>query len=258
MARTLAFLHAHPDDEALLTSGTMARAVAEGQRVLLITATSGGEGLADADLGHGDELAGRRLAELRASADVLGVDRLVTLDYPDSGLAGDAEPADGARPFCQVPAPEVAERLAPILEQEGVDTLIGYDPSGGYGHPDHRHIHTVAVEVARRCEIPRLFAATQPRWPYAIVGGVCAAAMKAGARFPEDFDPALFSNAYLPNAEITHRVDVRDYLDSKRASMAAHASQATGGDVRTLGVLLGLPRPVFSAILGTEYYQRMW
>ncbi|MEY2965314.1 MAG: hypothetical protein RLZZ228_1127, partial [Actinomycetota bacterium] len=27
---TLVFLHAHPDDEALLTAGTMARAAAEG------------------------------------------------------------------------------------------------------------------------------------------------------------------------------------------------------------------------------------
>ena len=38
-ARTLVVFHAHPDDEALLTAGTMARAAAEGHRVVLVVAT---------------------------------------------------------------------------------------------------------------------------------------------------------------------------------------------------------------------------
>ena len=50
MPQTLVFLHAHPDDEALLTAGTMARASSEGQRVVLITATSGEAGLAAHEL----------------------------------------------------------------------------------------------------------------------------------------------------------------------------------------------------------------
>ena len=46
MTRTLVAFHAHPDDEALLTSGTMARAAAEGHRVVLVLATDGALGLA--------------------------------------------------------------------------------------------------------------------------------------------------------------------------------------------------------------------
>ena len=38
-ARTLVVFHAHPDDEALLTAGTMARAAAAGHRVVLVVAT---------------------------------------------------------------------------------------------------------------------------------------------------------------------------------------------------------------------------
>ena len=56
---TLVFLHAHPDDEALLTAGTMARAAAEGQRVVLVVATDGAEGLASSDMAAGG-LAARR------------------------------------------------------------------------------------------------------------------------------------------------------------------------------------------------------
>ena len=45
MAFTLVAFHAHPDDEALLTAGTMARASDEGHRVVLVVATDGGVGL---------------------------------------------------------------------------------------------------------------------------------------------------------------------------------------------------------------------
>jgi LmbE family N-acetylglucosaminyl deacetylase len=66
-----------------------------------------------------------------------------------------------------------------------------------------------------------------------------------------------FMNAFTPRSEITHRVNVRDFVDFKRAALRAHASQASGGDVRTLSALLALPRPLFSLLLGTEFYQRL-
>jgi hypothetical protein len=129
-SRTLVFVHAHPDDEALLTAGTMARAVAEGNRVVLIVATDGAAGLSDAD--HAEDLAAHRQEELSRSAHILGVDRLINLGYADSGLHG--EVADG---FAHQPKFAVAKLIAAILDDENCDILIGYDPSGGYGHPDH-------------------------------------------------------------------------------------------------------------------------
>ncbi|WP_233599064.1 PIG-L deacetylase family protein [Amycolatopsis sp. WAC 01375] len=41
---TIAAFHAHPDDEALLTGGTLARAAADGHRVVLVVATIGMKG----------------------------------------------------------------------------------------------------------------------------------------------------------------------------------------------------------------------
>jgi len=41
MAGTLVCFHAHPDDEVITTGGTIARAVAEGHRVVLVFATRG-------------------------------------------------------------------------------------------------------------------------------------------------------------------------------------------------------------------------
>src|SRR5206468_1414750 len=60
---TLVAFHAHPDDEALLTAGTLARAAAEGHRVVLVVATAGEAGLVEGGR-TGPALASRRLAEL--------------------------------------------------------------------------------------------------------------------------------------------------------------------------------------------------
>ena len=46
MGHTLVAFHAHPDDEALTTGGTLAKAAGAGHRVVLVTATDGAVGLA--------------------------------------------------------------------------------------------------------------------------------------------------------------------------------------------------------------------
>src|SRR5687768_15984802 len=86
--RTVAFLHAHPDDEAIFTGATMHRLARRGARVVLITATAGEEGPARTPVPPGRTLAEVRLAELERSCAELGVDRLVLLDHRDSGMAG--------------------------------------------------------------------------------------------------------------------------------------------------------------------------
>ena len=250
---TLVFLHAHPDDEALLTAGTRARAVAEGQRVVLVVATDGAAGLAASEMSAGDGgLAARRRAELEESCAVLGVHRLVSLGYADSGLHGDAEQVDdGPVPLCRVPVAESAAALAVVLVEEGADVLVTYDANGGYGHPDHVRVHELGVRAAEMAGTPRVFEATVPR--DLIVRAIRLAAKVY--RFPPEFDPTSFERAYTASAYITHRVDVRAYLAQKRASMAAHASQATADDGdRTLAAFLRMPAPLYRLVFKTEWY----
>jgi LmbE family N-acetylglucosaminyl deacetylase len=169
------------------------------------------------------------------------------LGFADSGL--DGEVAGG---FAQQPVQVVAGSIATICDHVGADVLIGYDPRGGYGHPDHVQIHRSTRAAAGTCvRRPRLFEATLPREPI-------AGAVRLAARLrltPDDFDPAAFDRSWTPRAQITHRVDVRRYIAAKDASLRAHGSQATSNStMRTLGVLTRLPGPVQSILLGTEYY----
>ena len=241
---TLVFVHAHPDDEALLTSGTMARAAAEGQRVVLVVATDGAAGLTSAEYREG--LADIRRAEVEESARHLGVARVVHLGYADSGMDGSAFGG-----FATAPLDDVSGQISDVVGVEAADVVVGYDRSGGYGHPDHVRVHEAVRQAARRSPDTRLFEATLPREPIATAVKLAAATRLT----PDEFDPGEFARAWTPRRQITHRVDVSRHLPAKRASLAAHASQAAAdGTTRTLAVLNRLPDFAFRRLLGTEYY----
>jgi LmbE family N-acetylglucosaminyl deacetylase len=247
MPFTLVAFHAHPDDEALLTAGTLARAAAEGHRVVLVTATSGEAGLVRGG-GTGPALATRRRAELEQSARTLGCARVEVLRYADSGMHGEA---GGAEAFSRADLEEAAGLLRDILVEESADVLTIYDPAGGYGHPDHVQVSRVGVRAAELAGTPSVLEATVDR-----------TALQRALRLvhhlpgiPADFDPGRFDRAYTDRGRLTHRVDVRRYAAAKRASMAAHVSQAGADEgTRTLAVLLRLPRPLFRFALGREWY----
>jgi LmbE family N-acetylglucosaminyl deacetylase len=250
---TIVAFHAHPDDEALLTGGTLARAAAEGHRIVLVTATAGEAGLSAEALQQDGRLAERRLAELRQSAAALGCARVVLLGYPDSGWGVPTDPSVvGAVPFAMLDPAEPAARLAEILREEQAEVLTIYDERGGYGHPDHIQVHQAGVLAAELAGTPVVLEATVDRDTLRRVARVMAWVPGLSRLVPE----SRFASAYLPRSEVTHRVDVRRHLAAKRAALSAHATQATGGgSVRTVALLLRLPRPLLGVVLGREWYR---
>jgi LmbE family N-acetylglucosaminyl deacetylase len=252
-SHTLVAFHAHPDDEALLTSGTLARAAAEGHRVVVVVATDGALGLAAESYAADGGLGARRLEELRRSASALGVARVVYLGYADSGLGPELYPDPPERVrFLRAPLEEAADRLAEILREEDASVLTTYDRNGGYGHRDHVRVHEVGERAAYLAGTPRVLQATVPR-------DTIARAVALVARvypFPADFDKTSFSRAFSARSAITHRIDVHRYAAAKRASMRAHASQssAEGGADRTLAAFLRIPRPLYDLVFGREWF----
>jgi len=259
MSFTLVTFHAHPDDESLLTAGVMAKAAAEGHRVVLVVATAGevgdaAEAFKDADAG---DLGRARRAELQRSADILGVARVELLGYRDTGLdhdqpGGIPAQADPAA-FALADIDAAATKLAAILREEQADVLTTYDHHGGYGHPDHLQVHRVGARAAELAGTPVVLEATINRDLMQMGVGI---AQSLGYEVPESFNPATLETWFVPEAEITHAVDVSAFLDVKRASMQAHQSQATsaqGGD-RSLALFLSLPPEYFAMAFGTEWY----
>lgn len=249
MPYTVVSFHAHPDDEALFTAGTLARAAAEGHRVVLVTATAGGVGLVSSGVAAAGNLADLRAGELRRAAAAIGCHQVHLLGYEDSGMDGRAGP-DG-RAFSRVPVDEAARRLAGLLEATGADVLTVYDPAGGYGHPDHVQVHRVGIRAAQMAGTPVVLEATVDRRNLLRALRVLAALHLT----PPDWRPERFATAYADPERITHRVAVGRYAPAKRAAMAAHASQATADEgVRTLALFLRLPQPLFRSVFRHEWF----
>jgi N-acetyl-1-D-myo-inositol-2-amino-2-deoxy-alpha-D-glucopyranoside deacetylase len=277
-------VHAHPDDECMGTGGLIARSVAEGRRVDLVTCTNGEEGeIHDPDLDP-DEARPRlkeiRLRELAASLDALGrgAIRHHLLGYHDSGMMG-TESNERPEAFWNVDLEEPIGRVVRIIREARPAALVTYDSNGNYGHPDHINAYRVGVgaweaaadparypEAGEPYAVPKLYeiAFNRDSW-FAMMGEM----KERGIALPWDFDETLEGAAAgeateaesgaqpdswaesfgSPDAEITTRIDVSAYADAKRASMEAHRTQR-----QDMGWLLELPPDLQERALSPEHF----
>lgn len=246
---TLVSFQAHPDDESIGAGGMLAKAAAAGHRTVLVFATRGEHGeVEEGFLDPGETLGERRAKECMRSAEILGVKRVEFLGYVDSGMVGTPEnELDGS--FWTAPVDEAAERLAAILRDEAADIVTIYDSDGGYGHPDHIQVHRVGLRAAELAGTPRVFEGTMNRDH---IRRVIEEGVRAGA-IPADEVPDVTEDSTFgrPEALITTTVDVREHLTTKRASMAAHASQ-----ISETSFFLAMPADAFAASFGWEWFIR--
>ncbi len=243
---TLVTFHAHPDDEAIATGGTMAKAAADGHRVVLVLGTRGENGeVVDGYLQPGEQLWERRVKETAAAAEILGVSRVEFLGYVDSGMIGTPE-NDAPGCFWRAPVEEAAARLAAILGEEQADVLTAYDEHGTYGHPDHIQVHRVGLRAAELAGTPKVYMNTVNRDH---LRRSMEGAAEMGVEMPDDFDPSFLDTLGVSEDRITTSVDVVPFLDAKRRAMAAHGSQ-----ISETSFFLTMPPEQFEVGFGREWY----
>jgi len=244
---TLVTFHAHPDDEAIATGGVMARAAAEGHRVVLVVATKGEHGEVDEGvLDDGETLSERRVVETRRAAEILGVHRVEFLGYADSGMMGTPE-NDAPGSFWSADRDEAARRLGAILAEEQAHVLTVYDERGGYGHPDHIQVHRVGIRAAQLVGTPRVYESTINRDHILRLmrDHIAEIQEHVDAPDPDNFDMGV------TEGEITTTVDVRAFIERKRAAMAAHASQ-----IADSSFFLAMEPQAFREGFGYEWFIR--
>jgi len=245
---TLLLVHAHPDDEAISTGGVIMKAKAHGHRVVLVTATRGEAG----EIYNMDpretrpRLAVIRTEELKAAGDVLGVDRIEFLGYRDSGMIDTPENKD-PRSFHQARLDEAAGRLVVFLRDERPDVVVTYGEDGQYGHPDHIKAHFVTVAALDLLQKEgwspaKLYYTAIPR----------SMMEEFAKQYPDQAERRARQNmrvAGTPDALITTRIDVHDYVDQKRKAFEAHVSQNDPDSW-----FAGMAGQLLELALGTEYY----
>jgi LmbE family N-acetylglucosaminyl deacetylase len=249
---TVLFFHAHPDDEAIFTGGTIVRLRERGVRSSVLFATRGERGESPAGSLSGD-VGVIRETETEQAARTLGLTSFDFLDYEDSGMAG-AHDARSAKAFWSADPVRAADEVAAVAERVGATTLVTYDEWGIYGHPDHVKVHDVGVRAAALLGIATIYEATVDREYLHFVETHLVVEAGVGERAAE-YGPGRLGLAAapigMPTVAITTTVDVRAVLDTKREAMAAHASQ-----IPETASALQLPASAFAAVYGYEWFVR--
>jgi LmbE family N-acetylglucosaminyl deacetylase len=271
------FVHAHPDDECVGTGGSIARLVAEGVRVDLVTCTDGAEGeVHDPTLDPEEarpRLAAIRAGELACSLDALGGGAIHQhlLGYRDSGMIGTDANAH-ADAFWQADIEIATARLVEIVREARPGAIVTYDENGNYGHPDHINAARIAREAYTALAgspdaVERFYELAWSRERWEDVFGAMAelGIPRPWARDDEGEEAAAAGEASeagdqveedgfgRPDAEVTTRVDVSAFLDQKRRSMDCHRTQR-----QDMGWLLELPPDLGANVLGLETFVLRW
>jgi N-acetyl-1-D-myo-inositol-2-amino-2-deoxy-alpha-D-glucopyranoside deacetylase len=269
-SRRLLLVHAHPDDETITTGATMARYVAEGAQVTLLTCTLGEEGevlvpeLAQLAADQADQLGGYRMSELADAMAALGVTDTRWLGgagcYRDSGMIG--TPAnDKPRAFWNADLDEAVAHAVAVVREVRPQVVVTYDENGGYGHPDHIQAHRVAMgavdaaaDPGYRPELGEAWSVSKVYWcamPRSVVqhGIDALAAMGEASPFGElgDLDEVDF---VISDERVAAAVDGSAHAGRKDAAMRSFPTQiVVDGPFFALSNMLG------QEVLGTEYYQ---
>ncbi len=253
----LLFVHAHPDDETLTTGATIAHYAARGAQVQVLTCTLGEEGevigqrWAQLAADRADQLGGYRIGELTAALATLGVDGPRFLGGPgrwrDSGMAG-CPPRQQER-FVDGDFDEQTGALAKAIDDLRPHVVVTYDPDGGYGHPDHIHVHrvTTAAVAASDWQVPKLY------WTVTSASALTAG-LAAMTDVPDGWvtvsadDLPLFG--YSDDA-IDAALDLTAHGPARVAALKAHETQVSvSPDGRSFALSNNIALPVDS----TEYY----
>ncbi|MBC8075916.1 MAG: N-acetyl-1-D-myo-inositol-2-amino-2-deoxy-alpha-D-glucopyranoside deacetylase [Chloroflexales bacterium] len=259
---TLMIVHAHPDDEAIPTGGSLPRYAAEGVHTVLVTATRGEEGeivLPELDRPEVRARFGEfRTAELQQAAIILNVSDLEILGYRDSGMV-DTPSNNHPACFHMASPEEAAWRLVRLVRRYRPQVLMSYNEVGGYGHPDHIACHKATVAAFHAAGDParfpdagapwtpsKLYYANSPRKPLMRAWEqMRALGMETPLDNPE-FDITRFT---VPDEQVTTRVDVSAFLPQKIAALGCHRSQIRNG-----GWLLSVPEELRAEFFGHEHF----
>ncbi|MBM3943800.1 MAG: hypothetical protein FJ316_13005 [SAR202 cluster bacterium] len=254
-------IFAHPDDEGFGCGGTLALLASRGARITLVCATNGDVGqVSEARLTGCRTLGQVRQDELRQAAAVLGVQEVRFLNYRDSGMAGSLHNQNLAS-LHQASPPLAVGKLVSILRELRPGLVLTHDSTGGYGHPDHlavyRHVTQAVALAADPAAYPEQLAQGLQPWqppcfyyvafPRSAFRRMWRQMQAAGITPP--FASKDVDSLGCPDAAVTTTVDVRQFVETKAASLNCHRTQ-----IDPNGPFARLPAEQLNELMSTEYF----
>ncbi|MFC3898107.1 mycothiol conjugate amidase Mca [Lentzea rhizosphaerae] len=234
-------VHAHPDDESSKGAATMARYIAEGHDVMVVTCTDGGAGsILNPAMDRPDVLENMveiRREEMATAAKILGIQHR-WLGFKDSGLPeGDPKPPLPEGCFALVPLEESVPSLVQVIREFRPHVVVTYDENGGYPHPDHIRTHEISMAALDAAADPEFQPSLGEAWETQKVyysHGFSRAKLMA---FHEAMEARGMESPYtewLANWDanrpdvmdrVTTQVECADYFEIRDEALKAHATQ---------------------------------
>jgi mycothiol S-conjugate amidase len=232
-------VHAHPDDESSKGAATMARYVAEGVDVLVVTCTGGERGsVLNPRLQHDPNVQANlseiRRREMATAREILGVGQ-AWLGFVDSGLPeGDPLPPLPEGCFAMQDVAEAAGPLVRLVREFRPQVMTTYDENGGYPHPDHIMCHKISMVAFDAAGDPERYPDAGPAWrplklyynqtfsrarTQALHKGTLAAGL------PSPYGEWLERWGEGEDRPITTHVDCGDFFSVRDRALLAHATQ---------------------------------
>jgi LmbE family N-acetylglucosaminyl deacetylase len=227
----------HPDDEVTV-AGTVMGLKAAGHEVILVCLTRGEKGNA-AQIASEEELAHLRTAEMQRSAELLGVNQLIQLDYADGGI--DDLGMDSLKSVVYA-----------LIQKNKPNVLLSYDSKVGlYGHSDHQLTGKAVEEVFLGYRGTTDFAPKQ-LFQVTLSKKQIEVALKLSAGFQKNYpkDP----EKGLPTPDFS--IGTQAYFSRTLKVMQAHQTQK-----KVLQDLMPyhdqVPQWIYSRIFDREYFREV-
>jgi mycothiol S-conjugate amidase len=258
-------VHAHPDDESSKGAATMARYVAEGVDVHVVTCTGGERGsVLNPNLDRPEvwaNLPDLRRAEMDRAREILGV-RQDWLGFVDSGYPeGDPPPPLPEGSFGLQPVDVAAAPLVRLMREFRPHVVLTYDEEGGYPHPDHVMTHKISIVAFDAAGDPERYPDEGTPWQplklYYHMGftkkrieTLHAALVAEGMESPFGEWLKNWDARRDRTNRVTTRVECADYFEVRDDALRAHATQ-----VDPNGSWFAIPREFQMKHWPTEDYE---
>ncbi len=191
MAARLLCVFAHPDDEVFCSGGTIAKYIASGAEVMVVSVTKGDAGqIRDANIATRRTLGKVRERELFESCKHLGAQTVQCLDYGDGTLK-------------DLDLDILVEHIVKIIREFHPDVVITFGPDGAYGHPDH-------IVIGEATTIACTLAGDAKKYPHQITDGLTHHA------------PANLYHSYFPRNSVLMLSKLSDWLVSTNGLESYH------------------------------------
>lgn len=188
--KKLVCVFAHPDDEAFGPGGSIAHFAARGTDVTIVCVTEG-------DAFGKNYLIEKRKKELNKSAVILGVKRVINLNFKDGEL-------------CNNNYHKVTDELKKIFDDIRPDTIMTFDKSGVSGHLDHVAVSLECSYLFERLKyIKNILYFCNNKKEKKLVG------KNYFVYFPEGYD----------RNDVNLIINVEKYFKLKKSAMMCHKSQ---------------------------------